>query len=79
MLWLVILAIGLGAVSLYYYLQILKQIFVAPEPKAVPLMTRVPVTQQAALGVLALMVIGLGCLPQWLIEKLTGAIELAAR
>jgi len=29
--------------------------------------------------VLALMVIGLGCLPQWLIEELTGAMELAAR
>jgi len=37
------------------------------------------VTQQVVLGVFALMVIGLGCLPQWLIEELTGAVELAAR
>ena len=79
LLWLVILAIGLSAVSLYYYLQVLKQIFVAPEPEAAPHVTRVPVTQQVVLAVLALMVIALGCLPQWLIEKLTGAIELAAR
>jgi len=79
LLWLVILAIGLSAVSLYYYLQVLKQIFVAPEAKAASQVTRVPVTQQVVLAVLALMVIGLGCLPQWLIEELTGAMELAAR
>jgi hypothetical protein len=35
--------------------------------------------QQVVLTVLALMVIALGCLPQWMIEKLTGAMELAVR
>jgi NADH-quinone oxidoreductase subunit N len=80
LLWLVILAIGLSAVSLYYYLQVLKQIFVAPESKeGRPHVTPVPVTQQVVLGLVAAMVIGLGCLPQWLIEKLTGAVELVAR
>jgi NADH-quinone oxidoreductase subunit N len=32
LLWLVVVAIALSAVSLYYYLQVLKQIFVAPSP-----------------------------------------------
>jgi NADH-quinone oxidoreductase subunit N len=32
MLWLVVLAIMMSAVSLYYYLQVLKQIFVADSP-----------------------------------------------
>jgi NADH-quinone oxidoreductase subunit N len=79
LLWLVILAIGLSAVSLYYYLQVLKQIFVVPESEPGPHVTRVPVTQQVVLAVLAVLVIGLGCLPQWLLERLTGAIQLAAR
>jgi NADH-quinone oxidoreductase subunit N len=79
LLWLVILAVGLSAVSLYYYLQVLKQIFVVAESQAGPHVTRVPVVQQVVLGLLALMVIGLGCLPQWLIEKLTGAMQMAAR
>jgi len=35
--------------------------------------------QQVVLCVLALMVIGLGCFPQWLLERLTGAIQLAGK
>jgi NADH-quinone oxidoreductase subunit N len=44
LLWLVILAIGLSAVSVYYYLHVLKQIFVTPEPKSAPHTAGVPVT-----------------------------------
>jgi len=79
LLWLVILALGLSAVSLYYYLQVLKQIFVVPEPESGTPLGRVPLLQQVVLCVLALMVIGLGCFPQWLLERLTGAIQLAGR
>jgi NADH:ubiquinone oxidoreductase subunit 2 (subunit N) len=79
LLWLVILAVGLSAVSLYYYLQVLKQIFVVPEPESGTHLARVPVMQQVVLCVLALMVIGLGCFPEWFLEKLTGAIQLASR
>jgi hypothetical protein len=30
------------------------------------------------LGVVALIVIALGCLPKWMIERLTGAMEMTA-
>jgi NADH-quinone oxidoreductase subunit N len=74
LLWLVILAIGLSAVSLYYYLQVLKQIFVASEPLTGSQVRSAPVTQQVVLSVLALGVVLLGCAPEWLIQRLTGAM-----
>jgi NADH-quinone oxidoreductase subunit N len=69
LLWLVILAIALSAVSLYYYLQVLKQIFVAPAPDG-NAANPAPATQQVVLILLALAVVALGCLPEWLISKL---------
>jgi NADH-quinone oxidoreductase subunit N len=76
LLWLVVLALGMSAVSLYYYLQVLKQIFVKPAPSpGVALPTR-PITQ-VALVLLALGVLVLGCAPNWLVEPLTKAIKLA--
>ena len=74
LLWLVILAIGLSAVSLYYYLQVLKQIFVAPAPAQAGVMSSTPVTQQVVLAVVALAVVVLGCLPEWLIHQVGGAM-----
>ena len=74
LLWLVALAIALSAVSLYYYLQVLKQIFVAQEPATDSGLRAAPITQQVVLSLLALAVIVLGCLPQWLIHFLTGAM-----
>lgn len=76
LLWLVILALGLSAVSLYYYLQVLKQVFVVPPPESRRLIPA-PVSQRVVLAVIALAVILLGCLPAWLIESLTGAVRLA--
>ena len=76
-LWLVALAIGLSAVSLYYYLQVLKQIFVVPAPPESELFARAPVVQQVVLTVVAVAVIALGCLPDWLIQRLTVVIALA--
>jgi NADH-quinone oxidoreductase subunit N len=74
LLWLVILAIALSAVSLYYYLQVLKQIFVLPAgPQGSPLMP-VPATQQVVLAVVAVAVVVLGCLPEWLIQRVNGAM-----
>ena len=76
MLWLVVLGIGMSAVSLYYYLQVLKQIYVveAPEDSA-PLPT--PLTSQVALGLLAFSVVILGCAPNLLLGRLVEAIKLA--
>lgn len=71
LLWLVILAIAMSAVSLYYYLMVLKQIYVvaAPEsnsPASVPMLT------QLVLGVIALLVVLLGCFPNLLVGLLQG-------
>jgi NADH-quinone oxidoreductase subunit N len=75
LLWLVILALAMSAVSLYYYLQVLKQIYVAEPPADVgPLPT--PVISQVALVILALAVVVLGCAPNLLIARLVSAIQL---
>jgi NADH-quinone oxidoreductase subunit N len=75
LLWLVILALAMSAVSLYYYLQVLKQIYVAEPPADVgPLPT--PVISQVALVILALAVVVLGCAPNLLISRLVSAIRL---
>jgi len=76
MLWLVILAIAMSAVSLYYYLQVLKQIYVAEAPAAQKAVTA-PIISQAVLALLALAVVLLGCAPEWLVGRLNGAIRLA--
>ena len=60
--WLVLLAVAMSAVSLYYYLRVLKQVYVAesslPEPALqMPLLTRLTLWALAALVVL------LGCFP----------------
>ena len=76
LLWLVVLAIALSAVSLYYYLQVLKQIYVAEGPDQVS-PKPAPVITQVVLALIAIAVISLGCAPQWLIGKLSGVVQLA--
>ena len=70
LLWLVILAVAASAVSLYYYLQILKQIYAAdPSPSAVVL--RPSLSAQLAIVLLAGLVIVLGCAPGLLLGILS--------
>lgn len=76
LLWLVILAIAMSAVSLYYYLQVLKQIYVADVP-AGGAELKVPVISQVALCLLAALVVLLGCMPALLVDRLNEAIKLA--
>jgi NADH-quinone oxidoreductase subunit N len=77
LLWLVILALAMSAVSLYYYLQVLKQIYVArPVDHAKPF--DVPVLIQIVLLLVALGVLGLGCAPNLLLGPLSAAISAAA-
>ena len=76
LLWLVVLAITMSAVSLYYYLQVLKQIYVAaPPPETAEV--RTPLLSQAILALLALAVIVLGCAPDLLISAVISAIKVA--
>src|SRR6266481_3261058 len=60
LLWLVILALAMSAVSLYYYLQVLKQIYTADAPDGNRSM-RTPISSQVVLSLLALAVALLGC------------------
>jgi NADH-quinone oxidoreductase subunit N len=75
LLWLVILAIAMSAVSLYYYLMVLKQIYIAPPPAGPALQT--PVIAQVLLVLLAAAVLVLGCAPNLLIAPLLDAIKVA--
>jgi NADH-quinone oxidoreductase subunit N len=76
MLWLVVLAIAMSAVSLYYYLQVLKQIYIIEAP-AGPAAGPGPVSSQVAMAVLALAVLVLGCAPNLLISRLAILIKVA--
>jgi NADH-quinone oxidoreductase subunit N len=76
LLWLVMLALGMSAVSLYYYLQVLKQIYVAEAPAGAAT-GQIPVLSQVVLVVLALAVVVLGCAPELLVSKLLSAVQLA--
>jgi NADH-quinone oxidoreductase subunit N len=78
LLWLVILAIATSAVSLYYYLQVLKQIYVAdaPDGAAAPKIRASWVTQ-VTLVILALGVALLGCFPGWLVATIQNAVAAA--
>jgi NADH-quinone oxidoreductase subunit N len=68
LLWLVIVAIATSAISLYYYLQVLKQIYVSAAPEtAMPIRASVPA--QFAIVLLAIAVIALGCAPDLLLQK----------
>jgi len=74
LMWLVILAIAMSAVSLYYYLQVLKQIYVADVPAGAPEF-RAPILSQVVLGLLAAGVILLGGAPNLLVGVLQQCIS----
>jgi len=76
LLWLVAFALAMSAVSLYYYLQVLKQIFVEPGVETSARINAPPVTQ-CTLVLLALLVFWLGCAPGWLLNALTRSIHHA--
>ena len=76
LLWLVIAAIALSAVSLYYYLQVLKKIYVAPAlagatDKPAPLLS------QAVIACVAALVLLLGVAPNLLLGPLIKAVQFA--
>jgi NADH-quinone oxidoreductase subunit N len=72
LLWLVILAIAMSAVSFYYYLRVLKQAYVEDaDPAAGAIKT--PLVTMFALVVLAGLVVLLGCAPTLLTQFLKSA------
>ena len=77
-LWLIILGVAMSCVSLYYYLQVLKQVFVVEVDENVrPL--AVPFLSHAVVVIIAVVVILLGCAPNWLLMSLQSAIAELVR
>lgn len=74
LLWLVVIGILASAVSLYYYLILLKHVYVVAPPQADRL--RVPRALSIVLGMVALTVVALGAYPQPILALLT---DLLAR
>ena len=75
--WLVILAIAMSAVSLYYYLQVLKRIYIADPPiEAGPI--RTPIVSQIVICLIAFGVVLLGCAPNILLAWLQQAIQVVS-
>jgi NADH:ubiquinone oxidoreductase subunit 2 (subunit N) len=62
-------AIAAGTISLYYYLQVLKQIY-AGELSAGATPFRPSTASLVPIALLACLVIALGCAPGWLLGKL---------
>jgi NADH-quinone oxidoreductase subunit N len=74
LLWLVVLAITMSAVSLYYYLRVLKQVYVALPADEVTAF-RSPVFTQILVLILAAAVIILGCAPNLILKWILAAIQ----
>ena len=69
-LGLVVVAVAMSAVSLYYYLQVLKRVFVMPAVDETPM--KANAVTMAALALIALAVVVLGCMPELLQTWMAG-------
>jgi NADH-quinone oxidoreductase subunit N len=76
LLWLVILAVAMSAVSFYYYLKVLKQIYVVVSADKTKRNDAVQVSTlaQVVLLVIAIAVIVLGCFPNLLVGPLKASL-----
>ena len=74
LIWLIIFAIGMSAVSLYYYLRVLKSAFVADPPADAP-KVKSPVLLQLVVGLLAAGVVALGCAPDLILNQILKVIH----
>ncbi len=74
LIWLVFLAVAMSAVSLYYYLQVLKQIYVVPAREGVPA-AAAPASGRVLISLLALAVVVLGCRPDLLVTPLLASMQ----
>jgi NADH-quinone oxidoreductase subunit N len=72
LLWLVIIAVAMSAVSLYYYLLVLKQIYVAESSSSA---LRGSWPAEAAIVALAVGVVLLGCMPSLLLNRFQAGLK----
>jgi NADH-quinone oxidoreductase subunit N len=74
--WLVAMALAMSAVSLYYYLQVLKQVYVVqPEPGFSGL--QFGIAEKLLTTMLAAAVVVLGCFPELVLSSLNAAVQAA--
>lgn len=78
LLWLVALAIAMSAVSLYYYLRVLKQVYVRDAAAEVGAI-RTPLLMRATAGVVAALVVVLGVYPELLLGWIDAALRAMPR
>lgn len=76
LLWLVVVAIAMSAVSLYYYLMVLKQIYVVDGQFYATTLAVTPMTQ-LILVLLALAVVVYGAAPDLMLDSVTKAVSNA--
>lgn len=74
LLWLVALALAMSAVSLYYYLRVLKEVYVSAPPADATALEMPWATRVVTVG-LAAIVLLLGCLPGLLVNQLVAALQ----
>jgi NADH-quinone oxidoreductase subunit N len=74
LLWLVVLAVATSAISLYYYLQVLKQIY-AVAPASAAALPKPALPARLAIVLLAVIVIALGCAPDLLLGKISELLK----
>ena len=74
LIWLIILAIAMSAVSLYYYLRILKSAFVTDPPEGEGSVSS-PVLMRVVIGLLAGGVVALGCAPDFILNQILQAVH----
>jgi NADH-quinone oxidoreductase subunit N len=74
LLWLIIFAIAMSAVSLYYYLRVLKSAFVADPPEGAT-EVQSTVLMKLVVGLLAAGVIALGCAPDLILNQILKVIH----
>jgi NADH-quinone oxidoreductase subunit N len=74
LLSLVILAIAMSAISLFYYLRVLKRVYVADPPDGASEIES-PLLMQIIVGLLAGSVVILGCAPDLLLTQILNAIH----
>jgi len=74
LLWLVLLALGMSVVSLYYYLKVLKQAYVS-EPAAGAAAIQVSAPTRIAVWTAAAVVVLLGCWPDLLLDRIANSLH----
>lgn len=75
LLWLVLVAIGMSVVSLYYYLKVLKRVYVSDPPEQ-PKPINIPWMTSAAVWAMAALILLFGCAPSLLLGKIAPALAV---